>query len=81
MWKKGIRVIVSFVVVLLVWQIACTVTNAKFDASNMEYLEILIKYGIRFNETDMNSALEIYEKYETKLNQKIAEQSKIAIGQ
>ena len=29
MWKKGIRVIVSFVVVLLVWQIACTVTNAN----------------------------------------------------
>lgn len=55
--------------------------NLKFDASNMEYLEILIKYGIRFNETDMNSALEIYEKYETKLNQQIAEHSKIAIGQ
>ena len=29
MWKKGIRVIVSFAVVLLVWQIACTVTNAN----------------------------------------------------
>lgn len=29
MWKKGIRVIMSFVVVLLVWQIACTVTNAN----------------------------------------------------
>lgn len=27
--EKGIRVIVSFVVVLLVWQIACTVTNAN----------------------------------------------------
>lgn len=55
--------------------------NLKFDASNMEYLEILIKYGIRFNETDMNSALDIYEKYETELNQQIAESSKIAIGQ
>lgn len=55
--------------------------NLKFDASNMEYLEILIKYGIRFNEADMNLALEIYEKYETKLNQQIAGQSKIAIGQ
>lgn len=55
--------------------------NLKFDASNMEYLEILIKYGIRFNEADMNSALEIYEKYETKLNQQVAEHSKIAIGQ
>ena len=29
MWKKGIRVIVSFAVVLLVWQIVCTVTNAN----------------------------------------------------
>lgn len=55
--------------------------NLKFDASNTEYLEILIKYGIRFNEADMNSALEIYEKYETKLNQQIAGNSKIAIGQ
>lgn len=55
--------------------------NLKFDASNMEYLEILIKYGIRFNETDMNSALDIYEKYESELNQQIAEDSKIAIGQ
>ena len=55
--------------------------NLKFDASNMEYMEILIKYGIRFNEADMNSALEIYEKYETKLNQQVAEHSKIAIGQ
>ena len=55
--------------------------NLKFDASNMEYLEILIKYGIRFNEADMNSALEIYEKYETKLNQQITGHSKIAIGQ
>lgn len=55
--------------------------NLKFDASNMEYMEILTKYGIRFNEADMNSALEIYEKYETKLNQQVAEHSKIAIGQ
>lgn len=55
--------------------------NLKYDASNMEYLEILIKYGIRFNETDMNSALDIYEKYESELNQQIAEDSAIAIGQ
>lgn len=55
--------------------------NLKFDASNPEYFEVLIKYGIRFNEADMNSALEIYEKYETELNQKITEESKIAIGQ
>lgn len=54
--------------------------NLKFDASNMEYLEILIKYGIRFNETDMNSALDIYDKYESELNQQITEYNKIAVG-
>ena len=37
--------------------------NLKFDASNMEYMEILIKYGIRFNEADMNSALCICRRY------------------
>lgn len=55
--------------------------NLKFDASNSDYLEILIKYGIRFNEEDMNSALGIYRKYETKINQQIAKQSQIAVGQ
>ena len=55
--------------------------NLKFDASNGEYLDILIKYGIRFNEKDMNLALGIYEKYETKYNEKIRGESKIAIGQ
>ena len=55
--------------------------NLKFDASNTEHLEILIRYGIRFNERDMNSALEIYEKYEEKLSQQIAEHCEIAVGQ
>lgn len=55
--------------------------NLKFDASNTEYLEMLIRYGIRFNERDMNSALEIYEKYEEKLNQQIARRCEIAVGQ
>ena len=51
--------------------------NLKFDASNEGYLGILINYGIRFNESDMNSALEIYEKYDKKINQKASEDSKI----
>ena len=55
--------------------------NLKFDASNTEHLEILIRYGIRFNERDMNSALEIYEKYEEKLNQQITRRCEIAVGQ
>lgn len=55
--------------------------NLKFDAFNTEYLEMLIRYGIRFNERDMNSALEIYEKYEEKLNQQITRRCEIAVGQ
>ena len=55
--------------------------NLKFDASESQYLEVLIKYGIRFNEADMISALKIYDKYAEKLNRKITEQSKSAIGQ
>lgn len=55
--------------------------NLKFDAMHSEYLEILIRYGIRFNEKDMNSAIEIYEKYERELNQQTEKSYKIAIGQ
>lgn len=55
--------------------------NLKFDAIHPEYLEILIRYGIRFNEKDMSSAIEIYEKYERKLNEQTAELCKVAIGQ
>lgn len=54
--------------------------NLKFDASESQYLEILIKYGIRFNETDMISALKIYDKYAKRLSEKIAEQGKRATG-
>lgn len=55
--------------------------NLKFDASDDEHLEILIKYGIRFNEEDMNSALGIYDKYEAEINKKTTEQCDVAIGQ
>ena len=54
--------------------------NLKFDASESQYLEILIKYGIRFNEADMISTLKIYDKYAKRLDKKTAEQSKSAIG-
>ena len=54
--------------------------NIKFDASESQYLEILIKYGIRFDEADMISALKIYDKYAKELNKKITEQSESAIG-
>lgn len=54
--------------------------NLKFDASESQYLEILIKYGIRFNEADMISALKIYNKYANRFNKKNTEQSKSAIS-
>lgn len=55
--------------------------NLRFDATNPEYLEILIRYGIRFNEKDMNTAIEMYEKYERKLTEQTTEHYQIAIGQ
>lgn len=55
--------------------------NLRFDATNPEYLEILIRYGIRFNEKDMDAAIEMYEKYERKLTEQTTEHYKIAIGQ
>ena len=55
--------------------------NVKFDASNQEFLGILITYGIRFNEADMNLALRIYEKYDENSIEKIAGRDKKAVGQ
>lgn len=55
--------------------------NLKFDATNEEYLGILVRYGIKFNETDMGQALGIYEKYESKINQKSTTEGSVAIGQ
>ena len=55
--------------------------NLKFDASDQEYLEILINYGIRFSEADMDSVLKIYEKYEAKSTQENTGKGKIAVGQ
>ncbi len=54
--------------------------NLKFDASNTEYLGILIKYGIRFNEADMNLALSIYENYEKEFIKQTETNSRIAVG-
>lgn len=56
--------------------------NVRFDASDQEYLGLLItNYSIRFNESDMNTILGIYEKYEAKSNQKDTRKGKMAVGQ
>lgn len=56
--------------------------NVRFDASDQEYLGLLItNYSIRFNESDMNIILGIYEKYEAKSNQKDTGKGKMAVGQ
>lgn len=54
--------------------------NLKFDATNPEYLDILIKYGIRFDQSDMNLALEIYQKYESEVVTEIKSKNTIAIS-
>ncbi len=56
--------------------------NVRFDASDQEYIGLLItNYSIRFNESDMNIILGIYEKYETKSNQEDTGKGKMAVGQ
>lgn len=54
--------------------------NLKYDATNPEYLEVLIRYGIRFNEADMNSTLEIYEKYESIPIEAVTGENKVAVS-
>ncbi len=56
--------------------------NVRFDASDQEYLGLLItNYSIRFNESDMNIILRIYDKYEAKSNKRDTGKGKMAVGQ
>ena len=56
--------------------------NVRFDASDQEYLEILISnYGMRFNEADMSLILRMYKKYESKSNQEDTGKDKVAVSQ
>lgn len=55
--------------------------NLRYDSSNSGYLEILIRYGIRFCENDMNSALRIYDKYERYSYSEIKGTAPIAVSQ
>ena len=56
--------------------------NVRFDASDQEYLGLLVtNYSIRFNESDMNIILRIYDKYEAKSNKRDTGKGKMAVGQ
>ena len=55
--------------------------SLKLDATNSEYLGLLVKNNIRFSETDMEMALRIYEKYEAEFNQKTTDAFRIAVDQ
>lgn len=56
--------------------------NVRFDASDQEYLEVLISnYGMRFNEADMSLILRMYKKYESKSNQEDTGKDKVAVSQ
>ena len=55
--------------------------NLRYDSSNSNYLEIWIRYGIRFCEKDMKSAFRIYDKYEQCFTSKIKGTTAIAVNQ
>lgn len=46
--------------------------NIRYDATNEEYLGILIKFGVRYAEEDLDVAMEIYKEYESEISRKIA---------
>ena len=55
--------------------------NLKYDAANSDYLEVWIRYGIKFREDDMQMALRIYDKYEEQLFGNAEKQIETAVGQ
>lgn len=55
--------------------------NLRYDSSNSKYLEIWIRYGIRFCKDDMRTALRIYDKYEQCITTEIKEKTSIAVNQ
>ena len=50
--------------------------NIRYDATNREYLGILIKFGVRYTEEDLDAAMEIYKEYESETTGKIAVNNK-----
>lgn len=55
--------------------------NLKYDAADADYLEIWIRYGIKFREDDMQMALRIYDKYEEQVFESVEKQIENAVGQ
>ncbi|MDO4170572.1 MAG: hypothetical protein Q4D45_11825 [Lachnospiraceae bacterium] len=54
--------------------------NIRYDATNDEYLGILIRFGIRYTEEDINAAMEIYSNYETGTFKKITNDNTRNVG-
>lgn len=53
--------------------------SVKYDASNGDYLDVLVKYGLKFSSADMERILEMYEKYE-KYDSGITDESSVNAG-
>lgn len=45
--------------------------NIRYDASNKDYLELIIGYNIRYTEEDLENAMETYREYEARAFSKI----------
>ncbi len=54
--------------------------NIRYDASEDEYLGILIRSGIRYTEDDMHAIMEIYRDYESTTVKTIASSYKRCVG-
>lgn len=50
--------------------------NIRYDATNEEYLGVLIRFGVRYTDEDLNEAMEIYKEYESETSRKIADYNK-----
>ena len=50
--------------------------NVRYDASDERFLGILIRSGIRYTEEDLETALEIYKKYESTIIRRAATRRK-----
>lgn len=50
--------------------------NIRYDATNEEYLGVLIRNGVRYSQEDLNIVMEIYRNYESETSRKIADGNK-----
>lgn len=54
--------------------------NIRYNATEEEYLGVLIKFGVRYKEEDLKDVMEIYKTYETRTFKNITSNDKRNVG-